>query len=412
MKVLLSAYACRPNSGSEPGVGWNWALEIAKRGHHVYVVTRRRNQKAIEEFCTKNKKPENVEFFYYDIPAKLLWLKKLSGTHLYYQLWQYNVSSLVRKLDHEFNFDILHHITFGVYRQNTYLHNLRKPLIIGPLGGGERMPDYLIKSLPLHEQLFEHSRLFMNKVAFWNPSLSRSFTAAKSIYLKTRETRSSLPAKYQHKSIIAKDVGCFPTLESGNQVKSRNGIFRVLFVGRLLLWKGPHLAIEAFRKFHEIYKDSQLEIIGNGRSKDYLLDLIHKARLEHAVKVVEHIPQTDLFKKFESSDVFLFPTLHDSSGWVIYEAISYRLPIVTLNINGPGCILDNAIESSIAIDNMTSSDEIVESLFQQLKRLYEEPEYYQEISAKLRHLAVQNSWERVVGNVYADIEKDVNLVNT
>ena len=25
MKILLSAYACEPNTGSEPNVGWNWA---------------------------------------------------------------------------------------------------------------------------------------------------------------------------------------------------------------------------------------------------------------------------------------------------------------------------------------------------------------------------------------------------
>ncbi len=39
-KILLSAYACEPNKGSEAGIGWNWVLEIAKRGHNVTVITR------------------------------------------------------------------------------------------------------------------------------------------------------------------------------------------------------------------------------------------------------------------------------------------------------------------------------------------------------------------------------------
>src|SRR6185295_12842005 len=26
LRVLLSAYACEPSKGSEPGIGWNWAL--------------------------------------------------------------------------------------------------------------------------------------------------------------------------------------------------------------------------------------------------------------------------------------------------------------------------------------------------------------------------------------------------
>lgn len=30
MKILLNAYACEPNRGSEPGVGWHWAIELSK----------------------------------------------------------------------------------------------------------------------------------------------------------------------------------------------------------------------------------------------------------------------------------------------------------------------------------------------------------------------------------------------
>jgi hypothetical protein len=30
LKLLVSAYACEPNKGSEPGTGWRWALETAR----------------------------------------------------------------------------------------------------------------------------------------------------------------------------------------------------------------------------------------------------------------------------------------------------------------------------------------------------------------------------------------------
>ena len=48
MKILLSAYACEPNKGSEPGVGWHWALELGYLGHDVWVLTRANNRPAIE----------------------------------------------------------------------------------------------------------------------------------------------------------------------------------------------------------------------------------------------------------------------------------------------------------------------------------------------------------------------------
>ena len=46
MKILLSAYACEPNRGSEQGVGWSWAVELSKH-HEVWVITRYNNEPTI-----------------------------------------------------------------------------------------------------------------------------------------------------------------------------------------------------------------------------------------------------------------------------------------------------------------------------------------------------------------------------
>src|SRR5215467_5078362 len=48
MRLLLSAYACRPNAGSEPGFGWNWATHLADRGIEVHALVAKRNQEPIE----------------------------------------------------------------------------------------------------------------------------------------------------------------------------------------------------------------------------------------------------------------------------------------------------------------------------------------------------------------------------
>ena len=47
MKILVSAYACEPGKGSEPGAGWLWARAAARR-HEVWVLTRANNREAIE----------------------------------------------------------------------------------------------------------------------------------------------------------------------------------------------------------------------------------------------------------------------------------------------------------------------------------------------------------------------------
>ena len=50
LKILLSAYACEPNKGSEPEVGWQWALNLSEEGHDVYVITRTNNRRNIDSY--------------------------------------------------------------------------------------------------------------------------------------------------------------------------------------------------------------------------------------------------------------------------------------------------------------------------------------------------------------------------
>lgn len=79
---LMSAYACEPGEGSEPGVGWNWAIELAKK-HNVIVITRENNRDKIETEYSKEQYP-NLLFYYCDVPRYLsFWKKGQKGVHLY-----------------------------------------------------------------------------------------------------------------------------------------------------------------------------------------------------------------------------------------------------------------------------------------------------------------------------------------
>jgi NAD(P)-dependent dehydrogenase (short-subunit alcohol dehydrogenase family) len=47
LRIVAFAYACEPDSGSEPGVGWMWARMLAHLGE-TWVITRENNREAIE----------------------------------------------------------------------------------------------------------------------------------------------------------------------------------------------------------------------------------------------------------------------------------------------------------------------------------------------------------------------------
>lgn len=72
--ILISAYGCEPDKGSEPGAGWNWAVEVAKR-HKVTVLTRANNRCSIEKELQVNPRP-NMSFIYYDLPESIKKYKK------------------------------------------------------------------------------------------------------------------------------------------------------------------------------------------------------------------------------------------------------------------------------------------------------------------------------------------------
>ena len=64
--ILVSAYGCEPLKGSEPGVGWNWVLQMAKH-NRLHVITRANNQEVIESHLPDDLKHQII-FHYYDTP--------------------------------------------------------------------------------------------------------------------------------------------------------------------------------------------------------------------------------------------------------------------------------------------------------------------------------------------------------
>src|SRR5439155_25552362 len=121
LRVLLSAYACEPGAGSEPGVGWNWARQVS-RSHEVWVLTRANNRLAIESALAEDP-IDGAHFVYFDLPRWLrFWKKGQSGVRLYYYLWQVGSYCVARRLHRELNFHVVHHVTFVKYWMPSFLY--------------------------------------------------------------------------------------------------------------------------------------------------------------------------------------------------------------------------------------------------------------------------------------------------
>jgi len=143
LKVLISAYACEPGKGSEPEVGWRWALEMS-RFHDVTVVTRENNRPAIAAELSRMTGPK-PQFVYFDLDPLLLQMKKRLRMHRgYYVLWQRHGRKIVAEQVRRQKFDLLHHVTFATFRYPTAIWGHGVPCIWGPVGGVESIPAALL----------------------------------------------------------------------------------------------------------------------------------------------------------------------------------------------------------------------------------------------------------------------------
>src|SRR5215510_6227488 len=136
LRVLLSAYACEPGKGSEPEVGWQWALQMA-RFHDVTVLTRENNRANIESELERLKGRQPLpNFVYHERGAGLLNLKRRSkAVQLYYLLWQRSAWDVIARLHAERPFELMHHVTFAAFRYPVAIWGHGAPCIWGPVGG-------------------------------------------------------------------------------------------------------------------------------------------------------------------------------------------------------------------------------------------------------------------------------------
>lgn len=402
MKILLSAYACEPNRGSEPGVGWNWAIELAKLGHQVHVITRANNEQVIST-ALKEIPRDNLHFIYYDVPKWLTWWKKGGrGVHLYYFLWQIGIYSVVKKLLKKVSFDVIHHVTFVSVRQPSFLGLLGIPFIFGPAAGGERAPMRLRKSFPLRGKLTDGLRDLANAWVKFSPLMGITFRTAKTIYATSEETLCLIPKRFHKKTFIKLAIGSDAILPGVVKHAKYEGPPRVLYVGQLLYWKGVHLALRSFAALLKRAPESRLTILGKGPDKMWLKSLSAELGVDRAVEWLEWLPRCEVDGVYQKHHLLLFPSLHDSGGMVVLEAMSNSLPVVCLDLGGARVTVDDSCGYKIKTKERTEG-EVVGDLGKVLIELFLSPENLTVLTKGALKRSSTMSWSSLVGTVYNEV---------
>jgi glycosyltransferase involved in cell wall biosynthesis len=377
---------------------------LAQLGHHVWVITRANNAESIKR--AQPQLPPNLHFVYYDLPAVLKrWKKGMHGVHLYYALWQLGAYFTARRLTSEIHFDIVHHITFGVFRQPSLMPFLPIPCILGPLGGGERAPYALRKSYPIRGVISDLARDLANFLCKFDPLLYISFKRAQTILCKTPETLAAIPSRFHTKCRVQLEIGNDDTISAvslSNATQFCKGL-RIAFVGRLIYWKGAHLAIKAFAKANNQNLDLSFTIIGSGPDEEYLHKIARDSGVEDTIEWVPWLPREELIARYAKFDVLLFPSLHDSSGNVVLEAMANALPIICLDVGGPDVLVDEHCGIKVQT-NGNDEEAIIGDLARAIGVMAVDVEERRRYSQAALCRAQKFSWRQVVQAVYSSDE--------
>lgn len=393
MKILLSAYACRPNHGSEPAVGWNWAIEIAKLGHEVTVLTRKDNREYIETESASI--PSNLKFIYYDLPSIILKTKKITGIYLYYTLWQAGAYLMIKNRSKE-QFDIVQHITYVSYRFPVFLYKLKGKFIFGPIAGGEESSPNLTTTLPFVPRLLEHMRMCINRINSLNIFINHTYSKSYRIFAATTDTFDKIPVKYKNKTLVTPAIGVNKAVSIPVE---KNTLFTVLYAGQLLYWKGIHIALESFSKAVKQNPAMRFKIVGSGKYKTQLVKLAGDLNISDKVEFISKLPQSDLYDEYRKAHVFLFPSLHDSGGFVVIEAMAHALPVICLDKGGPPVFVGKGTQNVIPVENK-SIDQITTNISKLLVEYSNNPDMLKSESIKALSKSENYEWNKVVRKVY------------
>jgi glycosyltransferase involved in cell wall biosynthesis len=401
-RILLSSFACSPLWGSEPGVGWQWLLQLVRQ-HEVVLLTHAYFRSHLEPALAQAGL-QALEVHYFDAPAAGLHPHRQLNSRLYYTWWQWRVRGLVKRLLAERHFDLIHHLTWGTLRFPCLLGGLGVPLVMGPLGGGEAAPLRLFAGLPFKVRAFDYLRSLtllwvqLDPLATWGPRRSAL------VLCKSDESLRALPQSVQARAVVVPEIGspAVDMSQRGTPPPAGPRRYRLLFAGRLLGWKGVALAVGATARLVRAGVDVELDVAGDGPLRAHLAALVQGLGLQGRVRLLGAIPRDELLALYGRADLFVFPSLHDSSGNVVLESLSRGLPVVCLDLGGPQNYVDATCGVVVATRGL-SRPQLEQALANAVAAVLADPE---RLTALSRHAAAHaraQTWEATVQRAYAVI---------
>lgn len=102
---------------------------------------------------------------------------------------------------------------------------------------------------------------------------------------------------------------------------SDSGSIDILGVGALTSLKNYSLFLECIATLVEEFPHLKAVLVGDGPEKDRLEKLIVKKHLQQNLRLTGELPRPEVLAMMKQSAIFLHPSMYESQGYVLYEAL-------------------------------------------------------------------------------------------
>jgi glycosyltransferase involved in cell wall biosynthesis len=323
---------------------------------------------------------------------------------------------IAKKLVREKKFDVLHHMyppVFGyTFNPLVVFDKVELPFVLGPAMYNVPLPSEFMEDLKYMK--WGHSwrdlksnlevardQMLYNFLLKFRDLITRLFfetvNRAEVIIAVNNFTRRAYEKITSSKKIKVIPYGVnsekFPYSPT-----PRN--YDIITLGGLYKRRGVHYLIMAMPKIIKEFPETKLHIAGDGPQRIYLFRLSEKLGIKNNVIFHGLIPHTKVADLYKACRVMVLPTLHESFGLVLLEAMSSGRPVVATDAVGPREIVVNGKNGYVV--PMRDHDALAEAVC----KLLEDYDLSYRMGLEGRRLIEKKyDWKVIAGQYYEIYEK-------
>ena len=356
-KIIVAAYQCGPGLGSVSQIGWEWYSRLA-REHEVTLVTHVRNREALAAAGAPLAGSRIVyidtEWFagpLYRLSRRLFpfsehsvfMLSSLDYFLFDFQAWRV----LAARMRQGERYSLVHRVTPITLAAPSWLGRLGLPVVLGPLNCGLDTPAGF-------ESVLRKDAVWLTRlrgVGRLAAAFSGATRHAARILTATQATLASVPARHRPRCRMMVENGV--DLErfrasAWPQPPSATEPLRVLFVGRLVPFKGVGMLLDAAALAAASGRPIEVTIVGSGPMEQAWRAQAAALGIERRVRFMGALPAEQVAAEMARCHVFCLPSVRESGGAVLLEAMACARPVIAVGFGGPAEIVDDEVGRLLA----------------------------------------------------------------